>query len=239
MIDLIPAIDIINGSCVRLSEGDFDRKKDYGKNPVEMAGFFEEAGFSRLHIVDLDGARTGKPVHVRLLNEIAGNSKMDIDYGGGVRDRKQVEEILAAGAKMVSLGSIAVKNPDKVIGWIKEFGTGSVFLGADLKDGRIATHGWTETSHMGIVEYLEFWIDKGISNVFCTDVSRDGMLSGPAVDLYTEIKRKFPEIYLVASGGVSKVNDIEALEDAGIDAVIFGKAFYEGNIKVDELKRWL
>lgn len=239
MIDLIPAIDIINGSCVRLSEGDFGRKKDYGRSPIEMARFFEGSGFKRLHIVDLDGARTGEPVHIPLLREIAISSQLDIDYGGGVREKSQVKDILDAGAKMVSLGSIAVKEPGKVVDWIEDFGAGSIFLGADLKNGRIATQGWMESSEISIEEFLDYWIPIGLSKVFCTDVSRDGMLNGPALALYAYLKDRYPDMYLVASGGVSNVEDIIALEEAGIDAVIFGKAFYEGRIDVDDLKRWL
>jgi phosphoribosylformimino-5-aminoimidazole carboxamide ribotide isomerase len=239
MIELIPAIDIIEGSCVRLTGGDPDSKKDYGKNPVEMARFFEGAGFKRLHMVDLDGAFSGRPVHTAILAEVCKSTSLVVDFGGGIRTGSQVKEILEAGARMVSIGSIAVKKPLSVVEWINQFGASTIFLGADLKEGRIATHGWMESSEMDINEYLEYWTEQGIKKIFCTDVSRDGMLTGPSIDLYIDIKRKFPDIYLTASGGVSTVKDIEALEGAGIDAVIFGKAFYEGRIKVDELKRWL
>ena len=239
MIELIPAIDLIGGSCVRLVEGDFSRKTDYGKDPVEMAVFFADAGFRRLHVVDLDGARTGSPVHISLLAEMAKQSRLSIDFGGGVRDAQQFEGILKAGAKQVSLGSIAVKEPILVENWINDFGAETIFLGADLKDGKIATHAWSEISDYGIIEYLEFWIARGIKKVFCTDVSKDGKLSGPALDLYIRIKKVFPDLYLTASGGVAVVDDIRALEDAGIDAVIFGKAFYEGKIRIYELNKWL
>ncbi len=239
MIDLIPAIDLIDGSCVRLVEGDFSRKTDYGKDPVEMAVFFADAGFKRLHVVDLDGARTGSPVHIPLLAEMAKESRLNIDFGGGVREAQQIEDILKAGAKQVSLGSIAVKEPNVVESWIKGFGPDVIFLGADLKEGKIATHAWSEISDYGIIEYLEFWITRGITRVFCTDVSKDGKLSGPALELYIRIKKNFPDLYLTASGGVAVVDDIRALEDAGIDAVIFGKAFYEGKIRINELNIWL
>ncbi len=239
MIDLIPAIDIINGSCVRLVEGDFARKTDYGHDPVEMARFFEKAGFKRLHVVDLDGARSGCPVHIPLLRNITKGSSLNFDFGGGVRDESQVEEILDAGAKQVSIGSIAVKDPEKVAGWIIKYGPEAFFLGADIKDDKIATNAWTETSKFSVNEFIAAWADKGINRFFCTDISRDGKLQGPAIELYTRIKKKFPKIYLVASGGVSRVSDIQVLEDAGIDAVIFGKAFYEGRITIDELIKWL
>ena len=239
MIDLIPAIDIINGSCVRLVEGDFDRKTDYGHDPVMMTKFFEGAGFKRLHVVDLEGARSGSPIHIPLLKRMANDRKITIDFGGGVREADQVEEILKAGAKQVSIGSIAVKDPDKVVEWIQKFGPESFLLGADIKDGKIATNAWMETSSLTIDEFLSTWIEKGIKQFFCTDVSRDGKLQGPALDLYKKIKKDFPEIYIVASGGVSNVGDIQELDDAGIDAVIFGKAYYEGRITINELSKWL
>ncbi len=239
MIDLIPAIDIINGSCVRLVEGDFDRKTDYGKNPVEMAKWFADAGFKRLHVVDLDGARTGKPVHISLLEQMAKETRLEIDFGGGVREAGQVEKILNAGAKQVSIGSIAVKDPDMVSSWIEKYGSEVFFLGADIKNDKIATNAWSETSEYGVNEFIAAWAVKGIRCFFCTDVRRDGKLEGPAIELYREIKKEFPEIYLTASGGVSQVSDIQELEDAGIDAVIFGKAFYEGRINIDELSNWL
>ncbi len=239
MIDLIPAIDIINGSCVRLVEGDFARKTDYGHDPVEMARSFEKAGFKRLHVVDLDGARSGCPVHIPLLKNIANGSNLHIDFGGGVRDESQVEEILDAGAKQVSIGSIAVKDSEKVAGWIKKYGSDVFFLGADIKNDKIATNAWSQTSEYSVDEFITAWVEKGINRFFCTDVSRDGKLQGPAIELYTRIKKKYPKIYLVASGGVSRVRDIQDLEDAGIDAVIFGKAFYEGKITIDELIKWI
>lgn len=239
MIELIPAIDIINGSCVRLVEGDFSRKTDYLHDPVEMAVFFEEAGFKRLHVVDLDGARSGKPVHVPLLRQMVDEARLKIDFGGGVRETEQVRQILESGAVKVSLGSIAVSDPDKVIGWIDEFGPDSFFFGADIKDGKIATHGWTSSSDYDIYSFIEFWAGKGIKNFFCTDVSRDGKLQGPATDLYIGLKSKFPDIYLAASGGVACAGDISELDEAGIDGVIFGKAFYEKRISIWELAKWL
>lgn len=239
MIDLIPAIDIIDGSCVRLVEGDFNRKTDYEKDPVEMACRFADAGFKRLHVVDLDGARVGTPQHISLLYEICGQSGLDVDFGGGVRLRQDVVDIINAGAKQVSIGSIAVKDPEIVDSWINEFGAESFFLGADVIGEKIATHAWTQTSNINLMDFLGQWKGKGIGSVFCTDVSKDGKLEGPALELYVRIKRVYPDLYLVASGGVSKVEDIQKLEDAGIDAVIFGKAFYDGKIRIKELKKWL
>jgi len=233
---MIPCLDVRDGKTTKGIK--FKGNIDIG-DPVEMARFFADAGFRRLHVVDLDGARTGRPVHIPLLAEMAQESRLNIDFGGGVRDESQVKEVLKAGAKQVSLGSIAVREPKLVEGWIEKFGPNSIFLGADLKQGKITTHAWTQSSEYGIRDFLEFWIEKGITKVFCTDVSKDGKLSGPALDLYVQIKKDFPDLYLTASGGVAVLDDIRALDDAGIDAVIFGKAFYEGKIRINELNKWL
>ena len=204
-----------------------------------MAVHFAEAGFKRLHVVDLDGARAGKPKHAGLLSEICRRSGMEVDFGGGIRSGQNVKDILEAGAKMASIGSIAVKSPETVKEWIGEFGASSFFLGADVIGEKIATHAWTQTSSVNLMDFLGRWKEDGIRSVFCTDVSKDGKLEGPALDLYIRIKRTYPDIYLVASGGVSNVEDIQKLDDAGIDGVIFGKAFYDGKIRIDELKKWL
>ena len=231
MIELIPAIDIIEGKCVRLTKGEYDTKKVYG-DPVEMAVRFQQLGFSRLHVVDLDGAKSRHVVNIDALRGITSATDLTVDFGGGVKTDEDLEKAFAAGAGMVTAGSIAVTDPDKVLSWIGKFGAGRLILGADVRNGKISINGWKEDSHEDLIPFLKRYVDAGIRNVLCTEISKDGTLEGPAIELYREIMRHYPTLHLIASGGVGCDDDIRALDDAGIPAVVFGKAFYEGKITI-------
>ena len=237
MIEIIPAIDIIAGNCVRLEKGDFTTSKIYDSNPVLVAKRFADAGIKRLHLVDLDGARTGKVTNLQVLEDIAKSTDLIIDFGGGLREFKDVETVFNAGAKMVNLGSMVVRNPHIAQIILDHFGSDSVILGADVKNESIAVSGWTEGVSIGLWEFLQDWASRGIKKVCCTDISKDGMLSGPAFELYTTIKDDYPHIELIASGGISNIEDVDRLEEIGIPAVIIGKAIYEGKISLEELTK--
>lgn len=239
MIELIPAIDIIDGKCVRLSQGDYDSKKVYNENPVEVAKEFEAHGIRRLHVVDLDGAASQHVVNYRTLERIAGQTSLVIDFGGGVKSDEDLRIAFESGAQMVTGGSIAVKNPDLFCRWIETCGGEKIILGADVKERMIAVNGWKDESACELFPFLEEYIHKGIKKAICTDISCDGMLEGPSVSLYKEILEKHPALYLIASGGVSSIGDIEVLQEAGVPAVIFGKALYEGRIRLKDLYRFL
>ncbi|MDI3521622.1 MAG: phosphoribosylformimino-5-aminoimidazole carboxamide ribotide isomerase [Anaerophaga sp.] len=236
-IELIPAIDIIGGKCVRLSKGDYETKKTYNENPLEVAQQFEDNGIRRLHLVDLDGAKQGKIINYRVLERIASRTNLIIDFGGGLKTGEDLRIAFESGAKMVTGGSIAVKNPSEFESWISKYGPEKIILGSDAKDRKIAVSGWTETSETDLFDFLTGYINKGITKTICTDISKDGMLEGPSIELYKEILKEFPELYLIASGGVSNMDDIDALEQAGVPAVIFGKAIYEGRIGMEEIKK--
>ncbi|MEO6588325.1 MAG: 1-(5-phosphoribosyl)-5-[(5-phosphoribosylamino)methylideneamino]imidazole-4-carboxamide isomerase [Pyrinomonadaceae bacterium] len=236
MIEIIPAIDLIEGKCVRLSQGDFARKKIYYESPLEAAKEFESAGLKRLHIVDLDGAKTGKIVNLRSLETIAANTNLTIDFGGGIKTDDDIQSVFDAGAEMASIGSIAVKEPEKFFVWLEKFGSEKILLGADVKDGKLAINGWQTTTELEIVPFLQNYFKRGGRQVFCTDVSKDGLLEGAAIELYAEILRQIPELELIASGGVSKIEDIAELEKIGCAGVIIGKAIYEGKIALAQLK---
>lgn len=235
MIEIIPAIDIIAGNCVRLEKGDFTKRKIYDTDPVVVAKRFEDAGLKRLHLVDLDGARTGKVANLKVLEDIAKSTQLIIDFGGGLRESKDVEMVLDAGAKMVNLGSMAVKNPHIAQILLDHFGSDCVILGADVKNESIAVNGWTEGASISLWAFLEDWASRGIKKVCCTDISKDGMLEGPAFELYTTIMDDYPHIKLIASGGISKIEDVYQLNELGVPAVIIGKAIYEGRITLKEL----
>lgn len=235
MIELIPAIDIIDGKCVRLTQGDYASKKIYNEDPLEVAKMFESHGLRRLHIVDLDGAREGRIINYRVLERIASRTSLIIDFGGGLKSEDDLEIAFDSGAQMVTGGSIAVKAPEVFTSWIERFGSKKIILGADAKDRKIAINGWQNTTEDDLIPFIEQYHNKGITKVICTDISRDGMLEGPSTGLYQEIRQALPEIYLIASGGVSSIEDIEQLESAGIPAVIFGKAIYEGRIQLKDL----
>ncbi len=230
MIELIPAIDIINGQCVRLTKGDYSQKTVYNDNPVVVAQRFEQLGFKRLHIVDLDGAKSKHIVNDEVLRCITSETKLIVDFGGGIKTDDDIEKAFAAGASMVTIGSVAVTDRERFIGWLQKYGADKIILGADVRGGMISINGWKEDSQQELLPFLKYYVDKGVKNVLCTEISRDGTLSGPAMDLYRKVMAEYPEIHLIASGGVSSNEDIEALEAAGIPAVVFGKAFYEGKI---------
>ncbi|MBQ2524032.1 MAG: 1-(5-phosphoribosyl)-5-[Prevotella sp.] len=235
MIELIPAIDLIDGKCVRLTKGDYNQKKIYNENPVEIAKGFEEMGFKRLHVVDLDGARSKHIVNVDVLKAITTETNLIVDFGGGIKSEEDIEKAFANGASMVTIGSIAVTQPELFLKWLDQYGAEKLILGADVKKGMISINGWKEDSAEQLLPFLKKYIDHGVKNVLCTEISKDGTLQGPALQLYQEIMAAYPQLHLIASGGVSSNEDIIALDQAGIPAVVFGKAFYEGKINIPEL----
>ena len=237
MIELIPAIDIIGGQCVRLTKGDYDQKTVYGK-PLDMALEFERIGYKRLHVVDLDGAKSKHIVNDAVLREITSSTNLVVDFGGGIKTNEDIEKAFAAGASMVTIGSIAVTNPDLFMGWLDQYGAERIILGADVRHGKISINGWKEDSTEDLLPFLKKYVDAGVRNVLCTEISKDGTLAGPAIELYQEIMEAYPQLHLIASGGVSSLDDIMALNTAGIPAVVFGKAIYEGNINLRELWDW-
>ena len=235
-IELIPAIDIIGGQCVRLTKGDYDQKTVYGK-PLDMAKEFEQIGFERLHVVDLDGAKSRHIVNDKVLSEITANTKLAVDFGGGIKTHQDIEAAFNAGAKMVTIGSIAVTEPKLFTWWLQKYGPDRVILGADVRNGKISINGWKEDSEEDLLPFLKKYVDAGVKNVLCTEISKDGTLAGPAIELYREVMNAYPDLHLIASGGVSSIDDIKALDKAGIPAVVFGKAIYEGRIDLRELIR--
>ena len=237
MIELIPAIDIINGQCVRLTKGNYDQKTVYGK-PLDMALEFERIGYKRLHVVDLDGAKSKHIVNDAVLREITSSTNLVVDFGGGIKTDEDIEKAFAAGASMVTIGSIAVTNPNLFMGWLEQYGTDRMILGADVRHGKISINGWKEDSAEDLLPFLKKYVDAGVRNVLCTEISKDGTLAGPAIELYQEIMDAYPQLHLIASGGVSSLSDIKALNAAGIPAVVFGKAIYEGKINLKELWDW-
>ena len=239
MIEVIPAIDIIDGKCVRLSQGDFETKKVYSESPLETARQFEAAGITRLHMVDLDGARQGKLINLASLSDVASNTNLKLDFGGGIKTKEDVLSVLNAGAGMINIGSIAVKQPALVSAWIEEFGSEKILLGADVRDEKIVTNGWRVSTDIGILEFIEDFVRRGIKQIFCTDVAKDGLLEGTSIDLYQKILGKFPGLHLIASGGVTSIHDVEALKAIGCAGLIIGKALYEGRIQLGELKKFL
>ena len=239
MIELIPAIDIIDGKCVRLSQGDYDTQKVYNENPLEVAKEFEANGIRRLHVVDLDGAKSSHVVNYKVLDAIAGHTSLIIDFGGGIKTDEDLIIAFENGAQMVTLGSVAVKQPDLFKKWLHQYGADKIILGADAKDNRIAVSGWKEESTQELLPFLEEYTKEGIRKVLCTDISRDGMLQGPSIELYKQIMQQFPEMHLIASGGVSSIDDIIELQEAKIPAVVFGKALYEGKITMKDLNRFM
>lgn len=236
MIDIIPAIDLMDGKCVRLSKGDFSTKKIYGNMPVDMAMMFEDTGFTRLHLVDLDGAEGGRLKHLRILEQISVKTGLKIDFGGGIKSLADVRSVMESGAFMVCLGSMAVKNEIEFDLALSTYGPQQILLAADAADGQLVISGWKEAGNISLFDFLDKMIARGITHVLCTDINKDGMLGGTSVKLYEKIMERFPALYLIASGGVSGIGDIEALEASSIPAVVFGKAFYEGRLSIMELK---
>ena len=237
MIELIPAIDIINCQCVRLTKGDYDQKTVYG-SPLDMAHEFDKIGYKRLHVVDLDGAKSKHIINSPVLSHIADETMLEVDFGGGIKTDADIEEAFRCGASMVTIGSIAVTNPELFLGWLEKYGPDRIILGADVRDGKISINGWKEDSTEDLLPFLKKYIDAGVRKVLCTEISKDGTLSGPATLLYKEVMSVYPHLNLIASGGVSCMDDIKALNTAGIPSVVFGKAIYEGKINLKELWDW-
>lgn len=234
-MEIIPAIDIIDGKCVRLTQGDYSQKKVYNERPLEVARQFEDAGLRRLHLVDLDGAKAGAVKNWKVLETLAGKTALVIDFGGGIKTAGDVEILFNSGAALATVGSIAVKDGPLFLSWLQTYGAGKFLLGADVKDEKIAVNGWLETTDRWVYDFIAEYMEKGVRQIFCTDVSKDGLLQGPALELYKNIVGKFPELHFIASGGVSGMDDVRRLEEAGCKGVIIGKAIYEGRIKLEEL----
>lgn len=235
-MDIIPAIDIINGKCVRLTQGDFNQQKQYNENPLEVAQHFESVGLKRLHLVDLDGARQKKIVNHKVLENIAKNTNLKIDFGGGVQSDNDIKLAFDSGAAQVTGGSIAIRQPALFEKWLQIYGQERIILGADVKEGKIAISGWQETSDITITSFIESYLQKGVKYVICTDVSKDGMLAGTSIELYKQLRHHLPQAHLIASGGVSSLQDLIDLKNIGMKGAIVGKAIYENKINLEELK---
>ena len=238
MIELIPAIDIIDGKCVRLTKGDYDQEKVYNDDPVEVAKQFESLGFRRLHVVDLDGAKSKHIVNVDVLKAITSATNLIVDFGGGIKTDNDIELAFANGASLVTIGSIAVTQPELFASWLEKYGADRIILGADVRNGKISINGWKEDSAEDLLPFLKYYINKGVINVLCTEIPKDGMLEGPATELYKEVMAEYPNLNLIASGGISSNEDIKELNRHGIPSVVFGKAIYEGKIDMKELWDW-
>ncbi len=239
MIQIIPAIDIIDGKCVRLTQGDYNQKKVYNEDPVEIAKLFEDNGIKRLHTVDLDGAKSSHIVNYKTIERIASATNLTIDFGGGIKTDSDIETAFSSGAQLVTVGSIAVSHPELMLEWISRYGSEKIILGADVKNGLISINGWKEEGSDELMPFVERYMSQGINNVLCTDIARDGMLAGPSISLYKEMMNRFPTLNLIASGGVSSIADIQELDQAGIPSVVFGKAIYEGRITMKELSAFI
>jgi len=239
MIEIIPAIDIIGGRCVRLEQGDYGRQKSYSDDVVEVARRYEAAGVRRLHMVDLDGAKEAHPKNLPTLEKVAAATGLDIQYGGGIKSAVALEAVFSAGARRAICGSIAVTEPAKFREWLGVFGAARIILGADIRDGRVATHGWLKSSELSIEELIDMFAPNGLTQVICTDISKDGMLQGPSFELYDRLQRRYPAIDITVSGGISSSADIVCLDKMHLRSVIVGKAIYEGKITLNEIKTHL
>ncbi len=238
-MEIIPAIDIIGGKCVRLTEGDFAQQKTYDSHPLEVAKRFEDHGIRRLHLVDLDGARERTPVNLKVLESIAKNTGLQIDFGGGLQSDEAVQRAFNAGAHQVTAGSIAVREPEKVYAWMQTFGADRIIIGADYRDNLIAIAAWTEQTNLTLSDFISSYLERGASTFICTDVSKDGKLQGPATETYRQLAEQYPLANLIASGGVTTIQDLEELTAAGLAGAIIGKAIYEGTIQLQDLKPFL
>ena len=238
MIEIVPAIDLIDGKCVRLTQGDYNQKKVYGENPLEMAKQFEGAGIKRLHLVDLDGAKQKKLVNYPVLEKICSKTSLEVDFGGGIQSDEDIRIAFESGAKQITGGSIAIKNEDLFSSWIEKHGTEKIILGSDSIDGKIAVSGWQEKTEAPLMDFIDKYIQKGIQYTISTDVSKDGMLQGPAFSLYKDMQAQFPKLNIIASGGVSHMDDIFKLQELHIYGVIIGKAFYEGRISLKDFENY-
>lgn len=238
-MELIPAIDLIDGRCVRLTQGDYGQTKIYDAEPVDMARRYADCGVRRLHIVDLDGAKAKAPCNLSTLEKVVAATGLDVEWGGGIKDSVAMRQAVDAGASRVICGSVAVDNPELFAEWLQEYGTARIILGADIRDGRVATHGWLKDGGMGVEELVEKFLPYNLSQLICTDISRDGMLQGPNLPLYEELQQRFPMVDVTLSGGVSSMDDLKRARECGVRAAIIGKAIYEGRITLKELERWL
>lgn len=238
-IEIIPAMDLIGGSCVRLTQGDYARRTTYDRDPLDAALRFEEAGLRRLHMVDLDGAKAQRPAHLAVLERVASRTRLEIQYGGGIKSRDALRDVFATGARRAVCGSVAVRDPERFAAWLEEFGGERLILGADLRDGRIAIQGWTESSPLSVRELIGRFRPQGLRQVICTDIARDGMLCGPSTTFYAALQAEFPDVEITVSGGIATFGDLTALDRAGLRSVIVGKALYEGRITLNDLKRCL
>lgn len=236
---IIPAIDLMDGKCVRLTQGDYGQKKEYSADPVDMAKQYEDCGITRLHVVDLDGARAKRPCNLRVLENVASKTGLDIEWGGGIKDASSLKSTLDAGADRIICGSIAVDERDTFTAWLNEFGPSCLILGADVRDGKVATHGWLKDSGLGLDELMGWYVPEGLNRMICTDISKDGMLQGPDFDFYVGLKLAWPSVDVTLSGGISCMDDLCKAEELGIHSVIMGKAIYEGRITLKELESWL
>ncbi len=238
-IEIIPAIDIIGGECVRLSQGDYGKVTKYSTSPLQIAKEYEALGVKRLHVVDLDGAKMAKPQNLHILEQITSATSLKVQYGGGIKDRESLSALFDCGAEWAICGSIAVNNPTMFAEWLEEFGSDHVLLGADVKDGMVATHGWLETSSVSLDQIITTFMRSGMKQMITTDISKDGMLCGPSFELYATLQERFPEVEVIVSGGISSMKDIEKLDKMGLSKVIAGKAIYEGKITYKEIEKWL
>ena len=236
---IIPAIDLMDGRCVRLTQGDYGQKKEYSADPVDMAKQYEDCGVTRLHVVDLDGARAKKPCNLRVLENIATRTGLDIEWGGGIKNASSLRSTLDAGANRIICGSIAVDEREMFTSWLKDFGASCLILGADVRDGKVATHGWLKDSGLGLDELMGWYVPEGLNQMICTDISKDGMLQGPDFDFYVGLKQAWQSVDVTLSGGISSMEDLFKAEELGIHSVIMGKAIYEGRITLKELESWL
>ena len=236
-MQIIPAIDLIDGKCVRLTQGDYSQKKEYNSNPLEVAQMFEDAGLKRLHLVDLDGAKQKRVINYKVLEKIATRTQLHIDFGGGIQSDDDIRIAFESGARQVTGGSIAIRQPQLFEDWLKQYGAEKIILGADAKNEKIAVSGWQETTEVWIYDFLEEYAQKGVKYVISTDVAKDGLMQGPSFDLYKNIQDKTPDLQLIASGGVSKMDDVEKLAEMNIFGVIIGKAIYEGTVSLADLSR--
>lgn len=237
-MEIIPAIDLIDGKCVRLTQGDYAQKKIYNEHPLEVAKQFEDAGLKRLHLVDLDGAKAGAVKNWKVLESIAGKTSLTIDFGGGIKKEEDVKIVFESGAALATIGSLAVKDEATFVSWLQIYGAHKFLLGADVKHEKIAVSGWLETTDVWVYDFLRKYWEHGIHQVFCTDVSKDGKLEGPSTELYKNIIKEFPTLYFIASGGVSSMQDLETLAAVGCKGAIVGKAIYENRIKISDLKKF-
>ena len=236
---IIPAIDLIDGRCVRLTQGDYGQKKEYSADPLDMAKQYEDCGVSRLHIVDLDGAKAKQPCNLRTLEKIASGTSLDIEWGGGIKDSVSLRSALDAGAGRIICGSVAVDNREEFLSWLSEFGSSKIILGADVRNGKVATHGWLKDSGLTLADLMDWYVPAGLTQMICTDISKDGMLQGPDFEFYVDLKRAFPTVDVTLSGGISCMADIEKATQLGLHSVIVGKAIYEGRISLKEIESWL